>query len=256
MQSTVAPRTSLPLFDRGLDELDQFILRRPVIGFDFDGTLAPLMPSPDTVRVRKETAALLARVCQLFPCVVISGRRRSDVARRLRGLPVREIIGNHGIEAGAQAPIPAPQLRCWSADLEEQLETLDGVAIEDKQYSITVHYRACADRRRARARILQIAESFVGARVVEGILCVNLVPAEYPNKGGALLKAVEGLNAAAAIFVGDDVTDEDAFVAAPDRVLGIRVGHGISTARYHLRSQTELDLLLTRLIALGEGRIQ
>lgn len=77
---------------------------------------------------------------------------------------------------------------------------------------------------------------------------LNVVPAEAPDKGAALLRAREQLRCRRALYVGDDDTDEDVFALRLPEVLGIRVGERRSSqARYALRSQLEIDALLALL---------
>jgi trehalose-6-phosphatase len=94
-----------------------------------------------------------------------------------------------------------------------------------------------------------------GVRVVGGIESVNLLPRDGPNKGAALEGALRLSGCTMAIYVGDDVTDEDAFSIAADKVLGIRIGAArASRARYHVVSQQEVDRLLIRLADLRADR--
>jgi len=81
---------------------------------------------------------------------------------------------------------------------------------------------------------------------------LNLVPALAPHKGEALVDACRRLRCTAAIFVGDDVTDEDVFRIGPPEVVGIRVGPGRTDARFRLAGQGDVDRLLARLVQLRE----
>lgn len=237
--------------------LGQRVRAQTLLGFDFDGTLAPIMAQPDQVQMRSRTAALFGRVCRLYPCAVISGRSRSDVTARLAGAPVRYVIGNHGIEAGPEDmpslthPIARARALLGSALAEEH-----GVAIEDKHFSLSLHYRNAAHQRHAMAAILQALQVLPdGLRAVPGQMVINILPRDAPNKGDSLLRLRARENAAGALFVGDDVTDEDAFSAdAPERLFGIRVGRSLaSAARYFIRDQSEIDDLLAWLIAFRRG---
>jgi trehalose 6-phosphate phosphatase len=91
---------------------------------------------------------------------------------------------------------------------------------------------------------------------VPGKLVVNLVPAGAPNKGTALVELRKAEQADTALYVGDDVTDEDVFeLEQPGRLVGVRVGASRSSAAaYFLRHQREVDRLLGRLVTLREGR--
>ena len=89
-------------------------------------------------------------------------------------------------------------------------------------------------------------------RIICGAAAVNLLPKDGANKGVALRRALELTACEAAIYVGDDDTDEDAFGALkPEKLLSIRIGRSdASRARYHLESQESIDSLLSALIEL------
>jgi trehalose 6-phosphate phosphatase len=222
-----------------------------LLAFDYDGTLAPIATRPERARMRLRTRRLLERVTRAYPSVVISGRALADINRHVEGLPFRRVFGNHGLE-----PVPRGVSRRratgeWMRRLRRDLPDDPGVIVEDKRHSLTIHYRLARDRRRTIAAIDAAVRMLPGVRVVGGIESVNLLPRDGPNKGAALEGALRLSGCASAIYVGDDVTDEDAFSIASDRVLGIRIGAArASRARYHLASQQEVDRLLSHLAAL------
>jgi trehalose 6-phosphate phosphatase len=137
----------------------------------------------------------------------------------------------------------------WLDELDERLEMVPGIVIEDKTYSLTVHYRGSPDPRSAKALALRAARSLESVRVVSGIRSLNLLPRGAPHKGVALLRAARKARCDTALFIGDDRTDEDAFGVAADRVFGIRVGQSErSAARCCLRDQAEIDRVLQQLL--------
>ena len=134
-----------------------------------------------------------------------------------------------------------------------------GVELEDKRYSLSLHYRRATNKRAARDALRDAAAALPApARVVLGKQVINVVPAGAPDKGSALLALRERLGAETALFVGDDVTDEDVFrIDQPDTLLTIRVGvKKTSAAAFAIPSQRDIDALLRRLIALREGGAQ
>lgn len=238
------------------ETLARFLAARVLLAFDFDGTLAPIVADRATARMRRRTVRLLADVCALYPCAVISGRHPADLLARLEGAPVRHAIGNHGIEPGTVTPGLVTEIAAARRSLEEALAAHEGVSIEDKTYSLAVHYRHAPDRRHARGAIAQALTRLRGAlRVSAGKLVYDVVGAYAPHKGTALerLSAAEG--AEASVYVGDDATDEDVFRNAdPTRVLPIRVGRSrTSAARYYVRDQRELDVLLALAVRSRPG---
>lgn len=243
------------LAQANVDVLRQLAWARVLLGFDFDGTLAPIVTDRDGARLRARTGRLLTRACGLYPCAVISGRGQNDVAKRLGGAPARYIVGNHGLEPGAGIEAFAAEVDAARARLEAALGHLGGVEIEDKRYSLAIHYRGARRPRLAREAIHDAVRALpVAMRLVAGKMVVNVVPARAPNKGDALLLLREKAGADTALYVGDDVTDEDVFeLDQPGRLLTIRVGESsTSAASYFLRTQAEIDVLLTTLIQLRE----
>jgi trehalose 6-phosphate phosphatase len=230
--------------------LRRFASSRVLLAFDFDGTLAPIVAEPDRAAMRPATRQLLARAASRYPCVVITGRARADALRRLGGVGVTEVIGNHGIEAWQAPARGLLAVQRWRPALLRHLAAVPGIVIEDKTFSVTVHYRRARDKKRARAAILRAASSLTGARMVPGKLVMNLLPSGSPDKGTALRKARTHCGCDAAVFVGDDTTDEDVFALLPaDWLLTIRVGRRRgSLASFYIRDQRAIDDLLRALL--------
>jgi trehalose 6-phosphate phosphatase len=202
--------------------------------------------------LRPATRRLLARVARLYPSIVISGRAVRDVEARLTGIPLRAVIGNHGLEPWRATAELRRTVERWKAQLEPGLAALPGVELEDKTYSFALHYRRSRQKKAARAGIVHLLGSLEDARVIGGKQVVNVIPLGAPHKGVALLRERDRLGCDTALFVGDDETDEDAFALdQPGRLLTIRVGAAPgSLASYCVASQTEVDRLLARLIEL------
>jgi trehalose 6-phosphate phosphatase len=232
--------------------LAHFASSNVLVAFDYDGTLAPIVSRPRHARMRAKTRRLLMAVAEQYPCVVISGRSRDDVAKRVDRIPVWHVSGNHGVEPWGENEEYAAQVREWVGRLRRRLAALPGVAIEDKTYSVTIHYRRARHKRRALRAIHAAVRELRGRRAIGGNEAVNLVPRGAPHKGTALERARRLLVCDTAIYVGDDDTDEDAFAAGrPDRLLAIRIGrNGRSHAPYRLRDQNEIDAFLQALLAL------
>ena len=231
-----------------------FAHRRLLVALDFDGVLAPLVPTPETARVPAVTKRLAYRLATLYPAVVISGRWRSQLVDRLPDVPFARLIGNFGYQAAEHSGHPEVKglVRQWKAVLSAACPGDHGIVIEDKVYSLAVHYRHARNRREARARILQVVERLEGARWLNGTLAISVLPASGLHKGTALQSARRALGCDCAIYVGDDGTDEDAFESdTPDRLIGVRVGRTArSHAPYRLHHQADVNELLRALIAL------
>ncbi|HEX4385951.1 MAG TPA: trehalose-phosphatase, partial [Myxococcales bacterium] len=136
--------------------------------------------------------------------------------------------------------------------LARACEGIEGARIEDKTWSLAVHWRASRRKRAARDRILAAAAAIEGARIVPGKDVVNLVHPRAANKGAAILELRRRLACETILYAGDDVTDEDVFALdEPGRLLSVRIGRSRgSHAPFFLADQARIDELLARLIAL------
>ncbi len=230
---------------------------RPLLAFDFDGTLAPIVARPGDARVSAAVARRLEALARRLTVAIISGRSVADLRERLAFQP-HFVIGNHGAESpfatsdDAEAALDGFRLRL--RDAADAL-TAAGVRVEDKQHSIALHYRTARDRERAQALLADIAgEPGAGLRSFGGKCVVNVVPAAAPDKAQALMALVAHCKAECAVFIGDDVNDEPVFAAAQPGWLTIRVGRDDpqTRARFCLDSVGEVGILLDRMLRLLE----
>jgi len=232
--------------------LAQFACSNVLLAFDYDGTLAPIVDDPERAFMRSATRELLAVATRLYPTIVISGRAQDDAWRRLRGVGVFEVVGNHGLEPWHGTSAVIASVRPWLAAMEQLAERFEGVQVEDKIFSLAVHYRKSPEKKQARAAIMEAALALKGARIIGGKQVLNIVPEGAPHKGKALERERERLRCETAIYVGDDETDEDVFeLDQPARLLTIRVGPSRRTAAScYIPDQTAIDELLRALIEL------
>ncbi len=236
-----------PTWEARLDELAR---EDVLLAFDFDGTLAPIVPDPPQARMRDRTCALLRVAALLYPTAVVSGRSRADVAARVARVPLVAIVGSHGAEAGF-GPIDLDMRRrvaAWREAIRSAVEPLRGVVVEDNGFALSVHYRHAPSRADARRAITAALSALPDARIVPGRAVVTAAPAESPNKGKALEALLARTGRTAAVFVGDDRTDEDAF-QAQGVALAVRVGRTVRTAAHaYLPDQAGIDELLRLLV--------
>jgi trehalose 6-phosphate phosphatase len=240
----------------GRGALRALVAGRALLAFDFDGTLAPLAERPQDARLPARTRRLLARVARLYPCVVISGRAHRDLLRHLRRLPLVAVAGCHGAEGADDGRTRAhgpSRVGRWSNALRRRLRRLRGVALEPKPHGVAVHYRAALDREAARGSILEAVATLEGVRLIPGRDVVEVVAADAPTKGDALAAIRRQLKPRATLYVGDDLTDEDAFASrGPGGLLPVRVGaEGRTSARFRLDAQSEVESLLDELLRLA-----
>lgn len=192
---------------------------------DVDGTISPIVPNPDDARVTARSRALLEQLGQELPLVaVISGRAAADVHDRV-GLPHVLYIGNHGFEQWAierAEPEAVPEVAVFRPALEKAIDALrpkliPGMRLEDKAWTLSLHYRQTADPDTAAATyrpIVQQIANELGLVMSEGRKVFELRPPIHINKGTAFSTLATEYELAAALFIGDDTTDVDAFVEA------------------------------------------
>lgn len=242
----------LPLEDEAL--IARLKAPHTLFGFDFDGTLSPLVPHHEHAGMRDETRRLFAALCEVAHVVVITGRNRADCLSRLGPARVRAVVGNHGLELGSEPPFDAALLDGARAALGALVERGEGLELEDKRYSLSVHLHAgqpaLAVHTAVRHLVGQLSPPL---RIVAGKNVVNVVPASAPHKGDALRALMRHAESPFALYVGDDVTDEDVFAAGPpEQLASIRIGANTdkTAARYFLPEQTDIDALLLALVTL------
>ena len=229
---------------------------RPLMAFDFDGTLAPIVARPDDARVSVAVASRLGALAARLPVAIVTGRTVADVQGRL-GFEPQFIVGNHGAEdaQGAAGLRPlAERLDALRTRLQAHAAELQaaGIQVEDKGLSLALHYRLSRDRPRAQQLIGALLESPpAGLRLFAGKMVVNAMAAEAPDKADAVRALVSRVGAGAAFFAGDDVNDEPVFEAAPPHWLTLRIGRDDrdSRARFCLDGPQEMALLLERVLA-------
>jgi trehalose-phosphatase len=224
---------------------------------DYDGTLAPIVEDPARAVPRPESVQALRSLAALPETTagVISGRALRDLAALSR-LPVGvHLIGSHGAEfdAGfAQALDGAAQAlrQRLQAGLEQLVGDTPGVFLESKPASVAVHVRRAEPS--VGEAVLEAVRSgpaqWEGVHVTEGKAVIELAVIET-DKGEALDVLRRQSGATAALFVGDDVTDEKAFarLAGPD--VGVKVGRGASLAEYSLPDTGDVSVMLAYLLA-------
>lgn len=230
--------------------LGRAMLQDPVLAFDFDGTLAPIVPVPGDARVPPAVMLRLRRLTERWPVAIITGRAIDDVRQRLAFEPWR-VVGSHGAESGDQARIDEARsaLDVARLHLQDARHALQqhGIGIEDKGASIALHYRLASDRPAAVQAIAQ-ALSVLPAElaVFGGKMVANIVPAWAHDKGNALAELVNERGNPAAVFLGDDVNDESVFAREDEHWFTVRIGQDYpnSRAQYVMDSTAELPRLL------------
>ncbi|MCR4280936.1 MAG: trehalose-phosphatase [Candidatus Kaiserbacteria bacterium] len=226
---------------------------------DFDGVLAPIVARPNMARIGKRTRALLAACARRGRVAVISGRALADVRTRV-GLSDIWYAGNHGAEWQMGKARGREKLsRALGTKLREAREAFAelsrgyrGVVVEDKVLTFSVHFRALARPHSARFRkdAERVAKKFAHfLDISEGAEYIfNIRPRAGRTKGDAVRLARKSASAKAVpIYIGDDTTDEDAFLALKGGIT-IRVGKSASSAaEYYFKTRASVDKFLRNL---------
>ncbi|KKW46656.1 trehalose-phosphatase [Candidatus Kaiserbacteria bacterium RIFCSPHIGHO2_02_FULL_59_21] len=243
-----------------LDEVRARVLKSgAVVMLDFDGTLAPLKPEPRHGRMSASMRRALEKCSARFPAAVITGRALDDVRTHVRARRI-SVAGNHGLEwfvngkrGIANVPRPAERALSKIRNLLRALEDrYQGVYLEDKRHSLSIHFRHARSRRHAIEREVQDAVRRAGAkhlRVMGGIFIFNVLPRAGWDKGRASKAMYVRLRTAPRsipIFVGDDITDEDAFRALRRGItVHVKNGKKVRTAaNYSVRDVEEVRKFL------------
>jgi trehalose 6-phosphate phosphatase len=235
-------------------------LRECAILLDIDGTIVDIAPTPRQVWVSPELRQTLARLQELTggALALVSGRKLSEIDLLFAPLQLAA-IGGHGAEI---RPVPGtkPQTRAASLDddLKRQLATLSelgpGVLVEDKGYSLALHYRLAPDLgptlHAAVARICAAVPS--GAvEILPGKSVVEVKPARV-SKALAVRELMQypPFTDRHPIFIGDDVTDEPVFGVIPNfGGLGFSVGRVVPGVSGHFDKPEDVRSWLARIVA-------
>jgi trehalose-phosphatase len=214
---------------------------------DYDGTLTPIVKRPALAVLSKSRRKALAGLAQNphIAVAVISGRMLSDLKRRV-GLKGIYYAGNHGFEIeGPKVKLTHPKalrakplLRKIKSELRRQLGDIKGIIIEDKILTLSLHYRLvpAKDFKRIEKQFPKIVGPYrktKKVRVTHGKKVFEIRPNIAWDKGKAVLwflKKVAKKTKAIPIYIGDDVTDEDAFKALKKKGVTIRVGRSKKSA--------------------------
>lgn len=226
-----------------------------LLGLDFDGTLAPIAPRPeDAVLPEGARGAVERLVAHGVAVAVISGRGLEDVRDKV-GVDGVVYAGSHGFEIAGGGldylhPVTAEMealLPRVADEIEAGLAGVDGVQVERKRVSLAVHERRVGgDEGRARvAKVTRDVATRYGLRCKTGKEVFELGPDVDWHKGRALQEIAGGR---VAMYVGDDVTDEDAFATIGEGVAIVVTRQTRQTAaEWRLDDPTEVVGLLERL---------
>ena len=235
-------------------------LRECAILLDIDGTILDIAPAPREVWVPPTLRSTLGRLQQLTGGAValVSGRKLADLDLICAPLQLAA-IGGHGAEL---RPVPGTEPRtrvgALSKDLKRKLATLTelgpGILVEDKGYSLALHYRLAPDHGPAlRAAIASICAQMApdSVDILPGKQVFEVKPAGV-SKAIAVRELMNypPFNDRHPIFIGDDTTDEPVFGVIPDfGGLGFSVGRIVPGVHGHFDTPEDVRLWLARIVA-------
>jgi len=247
---------------RGRDSLENRLRNKFLFIFlDYDGTLAPITKAPNKASISWATKSLLRKLSQNPQCklAIISGRALRDVKKRA-GLKNIIYIGNHGLE------IDSPQLKFSSPvsliykqalkrikeELNKKTSSIKGVLVEDKGLSLSLHFRLVHANKRALVKAIfhevVLSDKIKGIiKIKPGKMVLEVRPMVNWDKGKVAVWLLARQQFASAgkqvlpVYIGDDLTDEDAFRALKNKGITILVGQAkASHAQYYLKDINEV----------------
>ena len=236
-----------------------------MVCLDYDGTLTPIVRRPQDAYLSAEMRRVLSAVSSLIKVAVISGRDLEE----LRGFVNLDNIiycGSHGFQISGpnslkmeldKAAASKEALAQTEKNLRDLLGTIDGVIIDTKKFGLSVHYRLVKPEliEQVKNSVRETAAACPELKITYGKMVVDLRPAVMWDKGMAVGWIADALfdnrDNVHPLYIGDDLTDEDAFCELHGWGSAILVGdHGEATfANYSLQSPGEVQLFLERLIS-------
>jgi len=246
-----------------LGQITQAKFRELAVFIDYDGTLSPIVERPEDADLSDSTRAAVDALAKHCKVAIVSGRDLADVRERV-GLEDLIYAGSHGFDIAGpgglhmvsdQAESFLPALDQAEKQLHERLDSVDGAFVERKKFSIAIHYRRVAERSHQRVKdaVKEVAGLHENLRQGFGKMVLELQPKMEWHKGKAILWLLETLKLnneqTLPVYLGDDITDEDAFRALPEHGIGIAVkgGDHSTAARFSLRDTDEVREFLSRL---------
>ena len=270
-ESTIGDLPSaLGEFDRITRQIEG---KEVAVFLDYDGTLTPIVQRPEMAVLSDEMRAVVVRLASHCTVAVISGRDLHDVRDRV-GIDTIFYAGSHGFDiAGPKGTHMGSQLGTdflpaldeAERALRARLRGINGAHIERKKFSIAVHYREVKshDVPAVEATVATVLQERQELRKSYGKKVYDLQPRIDWHKGRALVWLLERLELDSSgtfpFYIGDDMTDEDAFKALEDRGLGIMVVEGSEPtrrthARYTLANPRAVQDFLEALTDVVTGR--
>ena len=206
-----------------LKEIEKYKNPETIIVTDIDGTISNIEPLPHHAVIKTSMKGMLNNIQQNFKLLAIITGRSLEDAMGMINIPGILYIGNHGMEYQRNNQIITdkkvlnyiPQINeLYHELLDEPYMKHHGIVLENKNTSIAIHYRFTRDPKKARDTILEIlkdTKTIKGLQIKEGKKIVEVRPPTGNDKGKIVNKIIKKYEAKQLIYLGDDVTDVDAF---------------------------------------------
>ncbi len=244
--------------------------RRLAVFLDYDGTLTPIVERPEMAVLSDKMRASVRRLAQVSTVAVVSGRDLGDVRERV-GIDGIAYAGSHGFDilgpAGKSMALEKgeaflPALERAEHELRRRTSRIDGAQLERKRYSLAVHYRRVApkDVPTVEKHVDQVVEQIPELRKTLGKKVFDLQPNIDWDKGKAVEWLLDTLGLSGPqvlpMYLGDDVTDEDAFGALAGRgvTVAVQAPPAPTAAGYRLADPAEVERFLDALAARLSAR--
>lgn len=238
--------------EKNIEKLEALLNVNTVYAFDFDGTLAPLVEDRDSAKMSLTTERLMGNLIKQQKVAIITGRELKDIESLLDIKP-HYLIGNHGSE-GVLSNDDLTKVINRNDFYRSHLNTFNtqfekyGIEIEEKTYSVSVHYRKSLNVQETEKFISKMVSDLSDAKLIPGKFILNILPPGTLHKGQAFTSIMQQDNFNSGFFIGDDVTDEDVFRINDSKVFTVRVGESpASQASYFIKDQSEINMLLKHL---------
>jgi trehalose-phosphatase len=239
--------------------------RKVFLFLDYDGTLTPIASRPEKAKISARVRTLIKGLNshRWIRIAIVSGRSLKDI-KKMVGVKGIIYAGNHGLEIQNEKGkikktvpvVSSPLLKSVTLSLKRSLKGIAGVIIEDKGLTISVHFRMVSPRIRGTVKkifrkTISRYLSSKNIRVTYGKMVLEIRPAVKWDKGNAVF-ALLGKTRALSVYIGDDITDNDAFLALKGKGICIFVGSpGKSIASgYYLKNPAEVEVFLSMLTAI------
>lgn len=226
--------------------------RRIVLFLDFDGTLARIQPKPHMARLPVSTKQSLRRLARhpRVRIVVISGRRRADIQRRV-GVGRIQYLGLYGNEG--EGPLRVDDTTVSALErvreaIETQIEDIRGVWVEDKGISLAVHLKNAPEgvASSVRRQVRSLVDEDASLGMLENLRDIEIVPREIGDKGTVVKRLLSqpDWRDAFAMYFGDDLSDEPAFAAVEGGVAVLVAAPRPTRAQYVVDGTTQVAACL------------